>query len=67
MFYSAEHKRKDDILKNFSDQTVGGPIDFHVGGKYFGSQSVWSPTSFKISSFVFSRKQKFIRLKQLEF
>jgi len=63
MFYSAEHKGR--YFEEFL-WTVDGPIDFHVGEKYFGSQSVWSPATFKISSFVFSRKQKFIRLKQLD-
>jgi len=43
-----------------------GPFDFHIYFSYYVSQSVqltvWLPTFFKISSFVFSRRKKFIQV-----
>jgi len=54
---------KEDILKNVGNQTVNGP---HWGKKYYGSQwgplTVWLPTFFKILSFVFSKRKKFIQV-----
>jgi len=48
---------KEDILKHIGNQTV-------VFFSYYGSQwgpTVWLTIFFKISSFVFSRRKKFIQ------
>jgi len=56
---------KGDIWKNGSNRT--GPIDFHsIFFFYYGSQwvqlTVWLLPLFKIASFVFSRRKKFIQV-----
>jgi len=39
------------------------PIDFHImEGKKWGTSTVWLSTFFKISSFVFSRRKKFMQV-----
>ncbi len=55
---------KEDILKNVGNQTAGlvTQTDFHFLFSYYQSQcgpaTVWLPTFFKISYFVFSTRIK---------
>jgi len=56
---------KEDILKNMGNQTVDGSCIEWGKNKYYecqwGLSTLWLPTFFKLSSFVFNRRKKFIR------
>ncbi len=55
---------KENILKIIGNQTVAGTIDFHIP---FGSPTtVWLPTFFKISYFVFKWRKKSIQDQHME-
>ncbi len=53
-------KTKEDILKNVGNQTVAGPqwLFFSYYQSQWGPATVWLPTFFKISYFVFSTRIK---------
>jgi len=57
---------KENILKNVVNQLTVA-IDFHISKKILWKSmatmlTVWLPTSFKISSFVFNRRKKLIQV-----
>jgi len=57
---------KENILKNVVNQLTVA-IDFHISKNILWKSmatmlTVWLPTSFKISSFVFNRRKKLIQV-----